>query len=188
MIDHFKAVFSEDLVHNEKQSELESEIKLYAEKIEIESKEGLNRRNFCINNVNIKSVISEFKTSNTRGWDGITYNMLQRCGEQALGTISSFLGYVMNYSIIPKNFNMSIIKPILKDPKKISFDLVNLRPISVSNCLAQIFEKIIVKTNPKLIEVNNNQFGFRKGLSTIHPLFILKESSLWAKKVFRYYD
>ncbi len=84
-----------DLIHNKEQSELESEIKLFAKKIEIESKEGLIRRNFCINNANLKLAISAFKTSNTRAWDG--YNMLQRYGDKALSTLSNFLGYVINY-------------------------------------------------------------------------------------------
>ncbi len=53
VIDHFKAVFSVDLIHNKEQSELESEIKLFAKKIEIENKKGLIRRNFCTSNDNL---------------------------------------------------------------------------------------------------------------------------------------
>ncbi len=65
--------------------------------------------------------------------------------------------------------------------KKHDLDVDNLRPISISNCLSQIYEKIIVITNPNLKNVSPNQFGFRKQLSTVHPLFILKEASLWCK-------
>ena len=76
---------------------------------------------------------------------------------------------------------MSVIKPILKDTRKLGFDVNNLRSISISNCLSQIFEKIIVKTNPALLKISSNQFGFKKGLSTVHPLFILKDASIWFK-------
>ena len=99
----------------------------------------------------------------------------------ALDLISLLLNTILNFCVIPNNFNMSVIKPILKDTRKLGFDVNNLRPISVSNCLSQIFEKIIVKTNPALLNISCNQFGFRKGLSTVHPLFILKEASIWCK-------
>jgi hypothetical protein len=51
----------------------------------------------------------------------------------------------------------------------------------VSNCLSQILERIILQKNPGLEKVSQNQFGFQKSLSTINPLFILKESSIWCK-------
>ncbi len=41
---------------------------------------------------------------------------------------------------------------------------------------------IILKSNTGLNFLSSNQFGFRKGLSTVHPLFILKESAAFMKK------
>jgi hypothetical protein len=63
---------------------------------------------------------------------------------------------------IPKNFNVSIIKPILKDQEKPTDDINNIRPISISNCFSQIFEKLILLNSPNLMITHRNQFGFKK--------------------------
>jgi hypothetical protein len=53
--------------------------------------------------------------------------MLKVCAEKALKTLSVFMEFILNYAVIPKNINISIIKPIKKDTKKAGFDLGNLR-------------------------------------------------------------
>jgi hypothetical protein len=180
--EHFKKIFSEDLILSESQKIIHKAVDEYHDELKKIYKNEKNPKIFRINKDNLKSIINEFNASNTQGIDGISYNMLRICGNQTLDTISQLFNFILNFAIIPKNFNISIIKPIQKDTKKLEFDVNNIRPISISNCLAQIFEKIIVSTNQGILKVNQNQFGFRKGLSTIHPLFILKESSLWCKQ------
>jgi hypothetical protein len=74
-------------------------------------------------------------------------------------------------------FQMSlIINPIIKDNKKKAFEINNFRPVSISNCIAQIFERIILKLSPNLQISEDNQFGFKMGLSTYQPLFLVKET------------
>jgi hypothetical protein len=77
---------------------------------------------------------------------------------------------------IPENFNRILIIPIIKDKSKKIFDVNNLRPISVSNCLSQVFERIILYKSKFLKETSSNQFGFQLGLSTYQPIFLLKET------------
>ena len=79
---------------------------------------------------------------------------------------------------IPVNLNISIIKPILKDPDKKSDDLNNIRPISISTCFAQILEKLILIRSPGLKITHKNQFGFKQKTSCNHALFTLKETIL----------
>jgi hypothetical protein len=78
--------------------------------------------------------------------------------------------------IINNEFNRIIIKPIIKDNAKKTFELNNFRPVSISNCLAQIFERVILKLSPNLVKSDDNQFGFKMGLSTYQPLFLVKET------------
>ena len=58
-----------------------------------------------------------------------------------------FLKYIFKY--IPDNLNISHIVPIIKDKNKLSTYVNNLRPISISNFLAQIFERIILIIIPE---------------------------------------
>ena len=71
--------------------------------------------------------------------------------------------------------NISIIKPILKDQNKKTNDLNNIRPISISNTLSQILEKLIPISSPKLHTTHKTQFGFKSNTSCNHALFSLKE-------------
>jgi hypothetical protein len=79
---------------------------------------------------------------------------------------------------IPDKLNISIIKPILKDSGKNTEDLNNIRPISISTCFAQIFEKLILILSPELKISHANQFGFKEKTSCNHALFTLKETIL----------
>ena len=76
---------------------------------------------------------------------------------------------------IPKGLNRSIIVPILKDKNETRFNANNYRPISVSNVIAQILEKVILLNNPIFKTISNMQFGFKNAVSTHQPIFLLKE-------------
>ncbi len=76
---------------------------------------------------------------------------------------------MIELSCVPQKMNTSIIKPILKDPKKPTDDINNIRPLSISNCLAPILENRIFQKMP------SHQFGFKK-TSCNHAIFFLKES------------
>ena len=79
---------------------------------------------------------------------------------------------------VPDKLNVSIIKPILKDQYKNTDDINNIRPISISNCFAQILEKLILILSPGLKVSHVNQFGFKEKTSCNHALFTLKETIL----------
>ena len=50
---------------------------------------------------------------------------------------------MINYNIILKDSNVGILQPIVKDSKKNPDDMKNLRPITISDNMANIYEKII---------------------------------------------
>jgi hypothetical protein len=83
---------------------------------------------------------------------------------------------MIELSCVPKKMNTSIIKPILKDPKKPTDDTNNIRPLSISNCLAQILENLILHNSPGIQKMHSHQFGFKKKTSCNHAIFVLKET------------
>ena len=66
----------------------------------------------------------------------------------------------------------------MKDTSKKTDELNNIRPISISNCFAQILEKLILIRSPGLRTSHKNQFGFKPKTSCNHALFTLKETIL----------
>ena len=57
-------------------------------------------------------------------------------------------------------------------------DKNNIRPISISNCFSQIFEKVILQKSPLLLKMHKNQFGFKRHTSCNHAIFVTKETIL----------
>lgn len=141
-----------------------------------------NKELFSINN--IMQAINEADNSDVCGLDKVSYNMIKYAIKDnnfsyyLLNLIHKLFNIMYQYSYIPKNFNTSIIKPIIKDPSKSLNDIKNIRPISISNSLAQLFEKVILLNSPKLSKIHKNQFGFKRKTSCNHAIFVVKETIL----------
>jgi hypothetical protein len=65
--------------------------------------------------------------------------------------------------------------PIIKDKNETRFNANNYRPISVSNVIAHILEKVILLNNPIFKTISSMQFGFKNAVSTHQLIFLLKE-------------
>jgi hypothetical protein len=85
---------------------------------------------------------------------------------------------MFKYGVIPDDFNITHIVPIIKDNNKPANTISNLRPISISNSLAQIFERIILNKIPELKQTHQNQFGYKAKTSCTHALFAMKETAI----------
>jgi hypothetical protein len=83
---------------------------------------------------------------------------------------------MFKYGVIPRNFNISHIIPIIKDKKKSAADINNLRPISISNCLAQLFERLLLRKMPEINYTSVHQLGYKNKISCSHALFAFKET------------
>ena len=60
---------------------------------------------------------------------------------------------------------------------KISINTIdNLRPISISNTQAQIFERLLLLKMDKINNTHINQFGYKNKTSCTHALFAFKET------------
>lgn len=116
----------------------------------------------------VSRLISEMKNKNSEGPDKIPMNIIKIINQ----TISPVLCYLINRSleigIYPNCLKTSKVIPLFKsgDPKEAG----NYRPISLLPALNKIFEKVLYNRLQSFFEKNNiindNQFGFRKGLST----------------------
>ena len=123
--------------------------------------------------------LDDIENSPVKGCDSISYQLIKKSVSTTSKNIILYFFNSMLFSAkIPVNLNISIIKPILKDPDKKSDDLNNIRPISISTCFAQILEKLILIGSPGLKITHKNQFGFKQKTSCNHALFTLKETIL----------
>jgi hypothetical protein len=127
----------------------------------------------------LEMVIKNLKTSNVKGHDSISYSLLKNINStKFLQFLLDFFNRFLTTGTIPRKLNYSLIKPILKDQNKNTDDTNNIRPLSISNCLAQIFERLILINSPSLNKSHKNQFGFKKLTSCNHAIFTMKETIL----------
>ena len=98
--------------------------------------------------------------SNVVGDDGLSSIMIHNLNQKFVNTfILFFFQFIFRYGVIPNNF-----------------DLSNLRPVSISNTLAQIFERIIKIKTPEIGHTHQNRFGYKNKTSCTHAFFAFKET------------
>ena len=149
------------------------------EKVKVYFDENINATNpQKFKQTDLNSILDDLENSNVRGFDSISYNLIKNSLSENFNTFLEFYNSLLIFKIIPENFNTSIITPIIKDNNKKTDDINNIRPLSISNCFAQIFEKLILVSSPDLNKAHKNQFGFRKNTSCNHALFVTKETIL----------
>lgn len=110
---------------------------------------------------------------NSTGNDQMPYTVINKFSPAILMFIKIFLNQLISCGYFPQIWKCAKIIPIPK-PQKDDSLIKNWRPISQLNCLAKIYEKIVHGRLNKIIHDNvelfQNQFGFRSGLSTTHAL------------------
>jgi len=85
------------------------------------------------------------KNGKAVGFSGVSNEMLKNGNSAEINkTITYLMEWMLNTAIIPKLFNISILKPLIKDCTKGSDSLSNLRPLSISDLYTSIFERIII--------------------------------------------
>lgn len=104
------------------------------------------------------------------------------CEHFKYGTTKTFIEIIkkiietlINHDIRPNNINIGLIKPIVKDRAKDNNSIDNLRPITISDGLAIILEKILLDEIEKAYPNHPKQFGFKANSSCQHAVWVLRE-------------
>ncbi|CAG9790271.1 unnamed protein product [Diatraea saccharalis] len=113
------------------------------------------------------------KKDTSPGLDNIPYILIKRLDPNAKSILLKVLNDLWNNGLIPETWKVITVVPILKpdkDPKCAD----SYRPISLSSCVSKIFENML-KTRIELyaesrLILPHDQFGFRKGRSTIDSI------------------
>ena len=112
------------------------------------------------------------------GCDGLHANHLKLLGHDAHVFLSNFFNALLCHGMFPLNMLKGEIRPIVKDKFGNLEDSNNFRPIMISSNLLKIFEYCIIDHLNCALVLNNRQFGFRNGTSTIMAVNTLKETIL----------
>lgn len=99
-----------------------------------------------------------------------------------LDTVSILFSSMISNQHVPKFFNISIIKPLIKDLKKDTDSINNLRGIAVSDTLQNLYEATLEEMIKSEVQTDKKQFGFKSNHSCAHAILILKQTMNAARK------
>ena len=143
----------------------------------------------CRDKINIQTqtvseIIQNLKNGKAVGFSGVSNEMLKYGKTNGINlALTHLMEWMINEAIMPKLFNISILKPLIKDITKDSNNLNNLRPLSISDLYTNIFEKLILFEIRRDHPDHEKQFGFKANSSCSHATFILSETLKYCKKL-----
>lgn len=130
--------------------------------------------NHRINRSDLESIVKSLKNGKAAGISETTNEMFKYgCCKGLVEILFNILSTIINQKVMPTGFNVGIIKPIVKNSSLDPDDIANLRPIMISNTLANILESLLMHEINKHISDNNKQFGFKSNSSCAHAVAVL---------------
>lgn len=135
-----------------------------------------------VNAVDVFKAIVSLKNKKTAGWDEIPVDLLKTVSCFIADPLSVLINQSFENGNFPDHLKHAELKPLLKKGDK--HNPVNYRPVSILPSFSKIFEKLAFEQIWKFLEENhilaNEQFGFRRGKSTISAISNLLEELLWS--------
>lgn len=128
----------------------------------------------------LQSAIKKCRSS-APGPDGILIPLIKNLPPQLLDFLLRVYNDIWSSGIFPQSWQSSILIPLLK-PNKPNIQATSYRPISLTNHLCKIMERIVHARISWLIEskslISKHQYGFRHHRSTTDHLIGLSED-IW---------
>lgn len=175
---HYDQLFNTSNIPNaERDKREEEELKQRIEAYNNNERDKCEEDYIKISGFTISNIISNLKNSKATGFSCVSNEMLKYGNTKMITEMIAFImEWMMNNTIIPKLFNISILKPLIKDQSKGANDINNLRPLSISDAYTNIFEKIVLMEMRKDHPDHEKQFGFCANSSCSHATFVLTQT------------
>ncbi|RNA25856.1 RNA-directed DNA polymerase from mobile element jockey-like [Brachionus plicatilis] len=112
---------------------------------EVNNNDKTNFNKININREFVHKVIKKLPNGKARGFNDVSNELYKYGSTRSLIELTAILmEKIINIGFIPTLFNVGKILPIIKDEEKSKTDVNNVRPITISDTLANIYEKIIL--------------------------------------------
>lgn len=140
---------------------------------EINTKLGAEQKNLLTSTEEIIEIINTRRNKASCGFDEMPNKLIKHFSLPIIVFLTVLFNQLTAVAHFPRVWKFALITPIPKNGRDKS-TLANWRPISLLNCVAKIYEVIVERKIRSHFENNklfsSDQFGFRKGRSTVHAL------------------
>jgi hypothetical protein len=120
----------------------------------------------------ILDAVSQLLPKTSLDFNNMSMSFLKKIIQVIFVPLKHVLSLSLSTGSVPSQLKIAKIVPIFKSGEKTNMD--NYRPISLLSCFSKIFEKVVANRLTFYLDlnnlINNNQFGFRKNHSTVHPM------------------
>jgi hypothetical protein len=131
----------------------------------------------------LQGMVNELKKGKSVGLRGLSNEMIKYCpSSKLIPLLARVFNFMINEQIQPDGFNVSILKPIIKNDKKPNDEISNTRPVAISDCLQNLFEKVLLYEVNKCHSEHKQQFGFKSNSSCSHAVFNIVQAANFAKQ------
>lgn len=134
----------------------------------------------------ISNNIKHSRNMKAPGFDAVFNLVLKKLGPKSLNLLVKIFNACFSVGYFPAQWKLAKVIPILK-PGKDPTSAKNYRPISLLSSLSKLFEKSIYSRLLRYTEDHDilmqEQFGFRRGHSTVHQLLRLKNNITRNKEI-----
>ena len=125
----------------------------------------------------VDEIILKIKNGKSVGLSGVSNEMIKySSSKKATESITKIINDIFTTGRIPGAMNVGRLIPIVKDDK-IEPTIDNTRPITISDTITNIFEKVLLNRILRTHQVHDLQFGFKKNSSCNHAVYTLSELS-----------
>ena len=122
----------------------------------------------------IRCAVKSLKRNKTPGNDQLLNEYFVECIDILASHLCDIFNGILNSGHYPASWMEGLIIPLHKNGDK--SEVTNYRGITLLSCLSKLFTTVLNKRIEKFCTDNNSfsdaQFGFRKGRSTVDPIFI----------------
>jgi hypothetical protein len=142
-------------------------------------------QNEYFNVADVSAIISHLSSGKAGGRTGIRNELIKYCAESISRTLCLFFNLCAQSGFIPTSWKIARIVPIPKKEK--AKEIADHRPISLTEILRKIFERLILPQINVYIErkIDIAQGGFRADRGTIESVASLNETILQFRSKFK---
>ena len=165
------------LTNNAKENEAKERVAQFIQ--DHATKRRHQRSQLKIDWATVGNIIRKLPSGKAAGFAGIPPEAFkQGLSIQLTAIVTLILEKMINYNVMPHLFNLGQVKLIPKDNSNTATDTNNIRPLTISDTIANIYEKVIMHELESKWPNIDKQFGFKPRSSCEHAIFTLRETAL----------